>query len=574
MNTVETELGGIDSNPVTENDGDNLVVDSQVLLSPERSQKLDLLLHLISNLSESLVVCGPDGIGKSKVLHQVEERKFATWSVCSITATADLTFPRIQDRLLQSICGDEVHASFEDVDIGLKKKLAQYALNNQYVILLLDAAGALMPGVLTRVCSFAESFGPLRPVFAMTADHLQLMAASDPIIDNCQIIEIPPLTERQCEEFLKNLSGKPTGAIPFRAISAQLVQKVYRESHGVPGEILALLPEISKDGDFRTTSGSFPLTAAIVLVVAFAIGFLLLNGSREFSNESIAGGVSAKPNNSDKRDIAVLRRPVPLSKSNDLVTEESNRKLNASLNNNGAAASAKKEAESNKIASIDSISGLDLAGSNKQKLAQSEQSAVEYRNLDSLDLSAEENGGIQVVEDIEQHVQTISTTSANESHAGISRDVVESLQKPTGELAEVAKPNVQSNSTMTIAKVEKTNGVLKQTDLKAVKLPISGVKNVDWILAQDANKFTLQLVAVQKLDDMVKFVEKYSTLDGLALFRTTKNDQDWYALVYGTYSSLSGAKKEAGKLPRALQNSWPRKLKSVHRSIAKFESRH
>ena len=573
MNTVETELTDIASNPATKSDRDDLVVDSQELLSPERSQKLDLLLHLISNLSESLVVCGPDGIGKSEVLHQVEARKFGTWSVCSITATADLTFPRIQDRLLQTICSDEVHASLEEVDITLKKKLAQYALNNQYVILLLDDAGALMPGVLTKICSFAESFGPLRPVFSMTADHLQLMSASDPIIDNCQIIEIPPLTERQCEEFLKNLSGKPTGAIPFKAISGQLVQKVYRESHGVPGEILALLPEISKDGDFRTTRGSFPLTSAIVLIIAFVIGFLLWNSSREFSNGLVASGVASKNKNSEKRNIVVPKISVPVNKSNDLVKRGSNENFDEPLKNKDIDVSLNNNADKNRIASIDTIAGLDSVAGNKEKLDQSEQSAVEYLSLDSLDLS-EEVSSKQGFGDIEQHVKTNSATTGNKGNATSNPDVVESLRVPNGGLAGVTRSNSVTDSTMTVAKVEKSNVIVKQTDLKAVDPSIPGVKDADWILAQDANKFTLQLVAVQKFDDMVKFVEKYSTLDGLALFRTSKNDQNWYALVYGTYPSLSGAKKEVRTLPRALQNSWPRKLKSVHRSIAKFETRH
>ena len=36
------------------------------LITLERSQKLDLLIHLITNLRQSLVICGPNGIGKTR----------------------------------------------------------------------------------------------------------------------------------------------------------------------------------------------------------------------------------------------------------------------------------------------------------------------------------------------------------------------------------------------------------------------------------------------------------------------------------------------------------------------------
>ena len=102
---------------------------------------------------------------------------------------------------------------------------------------------------------------------------------------------------------------------------------------------------------------------------------------------------------------------------------------------------------------------------------------------------------------------------------------------------------------------------------------IAGVKGVDWILKQDGGRYTLQLVALQDVDDIHSFVKKYSTLDGLALFRTTKKNQDWYALIHGIYPTISVAKEKARSLPQALRKSWPRKLKSVQNSIAKFASR-
>ena len=45
------------------------------LITLERFQKLDLLIHLITNLKSSLVLCGPKGIGKTRLLTELKISK-------------------------------------------------------------------------------------------------------------------------------------------------------------------------------------------------------------------------------------------------------------------------------------------------------------------------------------------------------------------------------------------------------------------------------------------------------------------------------------------------------------------
>ena len=70
------------------------------LITIERSQKLDLLIHLISNLRQSLVICGPYGIGKTTLLDELEVRKKELWSMLKIQASSNLSLESIQDKLL------------------------------------------------------------------------------------------------------------------------------------------------------------------------------------------------------------------------------------------------------------------------------------------------------------------------------------------------------------------------------------------------------------------------------------------------------------------------------------------
>ncbi len=54
------------------------------LISQERTRKLELLIHLISNSRQALVVCGPEGIGKSTLLKVLQERKVESWLYCPV----------------------------------------------------------------------------------------------------------------------------------------------------------------------------------------------------------------------------------------------------------------------------------------------------------------------------------------------------------------------------------------------------------------------------------------------------------------------------------------------------------
>ncbi len=40
----------------------------QSLITQEITQKLDLVLHLLTNSKKELIICGPEGIGKSTLL--------------------------------------------------------------------------------------------------------------------------------------------------------------------------------------------------------------------------------------------------------------------------------------------------------------------------------------------------------------------------------------------------------------------------------------------------------------------------------------------------------------------------
>lgn len=206
------------------------------LLTLERAQKFDLLNHLINNLQQSLVICGPEGIGKTTLLEYLMENKPESWQTYFIKGNEQLSFDRIKAELTMFVQKSSLGATMQDVGQILSAAEKQ----NQKYVFIIDDAGALAPGVIDALCQYAASYSALRLVFALTPDELHIRTSSDKDINGCHFIDIPPLTELQCGGFLKNLAGKSGAALPIDEITSPVIKRIYRESHGIPGKIIAM----------------------------------------------------------------------------------------------------------------------------------------------------------------------------------------------------------------------------------------------------------------------------------------------------------------------------------------------
>ena len=236
------------------------------LISRERTQKLDLLLHLLSNLNQGLAVCGPKGIGKTTLLTLMQERNTELFRYCLIPGNTNVSFEEIHDQLSLALTGRVVPS--------LSTMLSEIASQHKQVVLIVDNAGELVPGLINAIIQYAAANPVLRVIFALTHDELQLKRGSDKVVDDCHIIEIPTLSEKQCGDFLQHLSTKPSLNLSFKAITENMIAHIYRETHGVPGRIIEQL-----SGKSRSKKGGGALKWTFALLAAGVIAlFLAIQG--------------------------------------------------------------------------------------------------------------------------------------------------------------------------------------------------------------------------------------------------------------------------------------------------------
>lgn len=91
----------------------------------------------------------------------------------------------------------------------------------------------------------------------------------------------------------------------------------------------------------------------------------------------------------------------------------------------------------------------------------------------------------------------------------------------------------------------------------------------EWVRVQNSTHYTLQLASSTNK----KLIEKYyyeNELRGKAgFYRNEREGENWYALVYGSYPSVSDANEAVANLPQNLRkwSPWVRKVKDIHRLI-------
>lgn len=231
--------------------------DHHSLITENRAEKLELLIHLITHDSPSIVVCGPKGIGKTTLLNALQGQQFPSLKYCFVTGSPELDIEALRQALPQ-----QTTPAFHKI------------------VLIIDIAGVLAPGLITQIIQYVTGEAKLCVIFALTLDELYIKNSTDPLIDECHIIEIPPMTEKQCGEYLQYLATKPSAYLSANELYDDAVLAIYRKTHGIPGNIIAALPELIPIKKHDRTL--VILIAAVIILVGLTLGIQWLTQTKPF----------------------------------------------------------------------------------------------------------------------------------------------------------------------------------------------------------------------------------------------------------------------------------------------------
>jgi len=558
------------------------------LITKERMQKLDLLIHLLSNLTQALVVCGPEGIGKTTLLDVLQKRKIESWQYCLIQGNADLSFETIHRQLTQCI---KAEAPVKSLSTAFK----QYESQHKQVVLIVDNAGALVPGLIAAIIQYAAANPVLRVVFALTHDELQVKRGSDRVVDDCHIVEIPPLSEKQCGDFLQDLSTKPYANLSFKAIGENMIAHIYRDTHGVPGRIIAEVSGLS--GAKPSGKLKWILVLAVAAAIAIAFGVQLLSSKSKDKEVSTSAAIEQKADNAEtvpSKPEAQIMLPLPpaqpVIQPPQRPAAPTNDELKPSVEANAGSVdqqlvtpTVKPDASSTIVikplpekieVQPEPVSAVQVEPkpSNKQSVA------AQQKIIEPLGASQEKPKQPELSKALNNVKPPIPEKSVVKALPEPVNEVVEpavaqqKIAEPLAASPEKPKPAALSkmhNSVEPLAVNKLETAPMPQAPVEAAAAPktpvieqtasqLAGPEN---LLAQSDNNFTLQLMVLSKQSSANDMLKKYPALESdIRVIKTIAKGKEKFILEYGSYSDATSANRARDSLPFEFRNALVRKV--------------
>lgn len=537
---------------------------AQSLITKERTQKLDLLIHLLSNLPQALVVCGPEGIGKTTLLTVLQERKTESWRYCLIQGNADLSFEAIQGQLSRAASGKSGQTS------------GRYEVQHKQIVLIIDNAGELVPGLIATIIQYAAANPVLRVIFALTHDELQVKRGSDRAIDDCHIVEIPPLSEKQCGDFLQHLSTKPSLNLSFKAISENMITHIYRETHGVPGRIIAEISGLSGAKQGGKLKWILVLGAVVALAVAFGVQWLVSSTYLHTAPASPKPSTSSE-HNTDNIDTAFPKpeaqiklalppvqpiiqpqeQAVPANKGNEAKdTLEPSVEIQTSKDDQQTVIStAKPEATGTAVIKPPALD----AKQEKPKQAESSEAIGHVEppipENPEIKTQAKQINAVEIAQKTGKKASDVAPQNMAErlwasrekqKQAELSKtlDKVEPFTPNNPELIQIPQEPVATGATPGEPDI-KTPAPQQELDQSSVQSP---------------NNFTLQLMVLSKQSSINDILRKYPAMEpGFRVINSIANGQQKFILEYGSYPDAASANQARQSLPVEFRKALVRK---------------
>ncbi|WP_026602539.1 AAA family ATPase [Methylomonas sp. 11b] len=495
----------------------------RALITLERSQKLDLLLHLLANLQQSLIVCGPEGIGKTTLLEAVKQSRKDMWEVVLLPASPDSSFESLINDLLRGL--NIAKASAFDLS-ALRDKCAR-----QKVVLLIDDAGNLVPGLTTMLIEFADSLPGLRLVFAMNHDQFHIKSGTDKLVEECHFIELPPLSKKQCGEYLQNLSAQPGAVVSFNAISDSLIEDLYRASNGIPGKILGQLPKLANSQSHkRSKLGLWLAISGVLAGTGYAVNSLI---PLDQLIEQTTGNSPISGQNDSTNKLAIESLPAPAMPESI--------KPSASILPNEVA-----------------IAPPPAPALPEPKVPEPE--------------PAPTNVVVPVVP-VPDKPKPVAPVPNDPAKQPVGQPVASEIIStpvvanpvPAKPEPPIEKPETPAADATPAVEPPPVQAVAKPIERKPAK-PVFEGSDQDWIMAQPAGNFTLQVMVLSSKDAALRFQKKYADYrDGLKFYPIKQGEQEKYVVIYGSFQTAAEAIQLKAVMPGEFKQAMEKRFRAVQK---------
>jgi septal ring-binding cell division protein DamX/type II secretory pathway predicted ATPase ExeA len=575
------------------------VSDSNEFFStPAVNAHLDLIRHLIENSELVPLVRGSTGIGKSLLASQLQKSAPDNWVVCHFSAE-----PTLQpERLLAFIARCSGVSDIEgDLMQRLSERFELLRKRGKTPVLLVDDAQMLPPtSLITLLRLFERQHEGVRLVsIVLFADEQIDLLLSTPQLQvmtpqAIQAIDMPVLTRAEATAFMNFLLSSEGLTEQFKLDESKL-NRLYKDSGGVPGRLAtAILSEVGQQSVAEQPffSGYRKQFVLIGLPMVLVILLLLL---QEPINALFQPAPEIRPQIAPavvETESNEITFPAP-----EAVTEHAIQESVTPIESESVEADAGDlmlETASEKVQPQQPGSDISAEDAVDEAIEERKQSiAAEPLPMESSPLSSTSSETDQAATPVVDETEPVLPVAAAVDSAKASVSTV--VENSSGSVAEVASQPI-ANSTEVLGKkpesqpeltAETTQNIPAAADTQletltensAESAPVNAVsaqndsysRATEWVESQPPQNYTLQLVAVENISSLKRFIKKYNLDNHVFTVKTQRKGAPWYALILGSFENRAQAKAAEKKLPTAVQKSgvWTRTFASLRASVKK-----
>ncbi len=223
------------------------IEDDMYYSEPTRKKRLDILLHLTQYGNELLMVTGPEGSGKSTLIHQFLKKAPPNWKVCSLNAHSKLDEEQLLYRVCHSFNLPVETGTVSAITASIKRQLDQLLASTKTVVIAIDDAHLLSNDCLVLLTEFAKIKNPhsgaLMRIILFAEPQIKIQFASIELENKPKYpirkIDLPPFDEQHTGELIRHRT-RTAGLEADSTFTEATIGKIYKQSEGTPGNIVEL----------------------------------------------------------------------------------------------------------------------------------------------------------------------------------------------------------------------------------------------------------------------------------------------------------------------------------------------
>lgn len=503
------------------------------LITKERTQRFELLQHLIPNLKQHIIISGESGIGKTLLLDKLYDVNSDVWQCCFVQGSAELSFEMIEAQLTKTLLRNK-YASLESA-------LHLFQEQHKKIVLIIDDAGLLVSGLMTILIDYAASQTVIKLIFSLTPEAQNAHRQTDKALDSCYLLQIPALNKNQCADFLRHLAAKPRtyNAIP---IDEKLIDRIYRDTQGIPAKILADFSKLARGN--QSDYSKWLIGAAGVLFLAIAIhqGIQHFKAVEEMPIET----PTIAPVEKTEQTPVVQKNDSKTEQPQDIIIPEFQLDIEKGI----VASPAHSQPENASVPvekPVETIAEPEKVEAEKApEMPQQPEPVVETQKIETV---------------VEEPVKSVEPTIAFPKVEPAQGVKIQQLpEKSTLQITPISAPDVKK---VDIKPIEKPAEVKKPEPVKVEpvkKIEPEKEKKAEIVLPQSKGHYALQLITLSSEAAVEAFQKKHTELSkNIHVVKSGNTEQPRFALMYGGFVNAAEATKARENLPAEFANSLPRK---------------